>query len=41
MKSFGHEVQHLKDFAAGRGTTEAGAEAAGEQLWELIKKGLQ
>lgn len=38
VTSFGHEVQHLKDFAAGRGTTEAGAEKAGEQLWELVKK---
>jgi hypothetical protein len=38
VKSFGHEVQHLKDFAAGRGTTERGAEQAGVELWELVKK---
>ncbi|MCG8423435.1 MAG: DUF4157 domain-containing protein [Proteobacteria bacterium] len=40
VQSFGHEVQHLKDFAAGRGTTEAGAEKAGEELWELVSKSL-
>jgi len=38
VKSFGHEVQHLKDFVAGRGTTERGAEKAGIELWELVKK---
>jgi len=38
VKSFGHEVQHLKDFVAGRGTTEMGAEKAGIELWELVKK---
>jgi hypothetical protein len=39
VKTFGHEAKHIKDFAAGMGTSnEALAEKAGEELWELIKK---
>ncbi|MBV9559725.1 MAG: hypothetical protein JOY90_04575 [Bradyrhizobium sp.] len=39
VKTFGHEVQHLKDFAAGIVTArEADAERAGEQLWRMISK---
>jgi hypothetical protein len=39
VKTFGHEVQHLKDFAAGIVTArEADAERAGEQLWRTISK---
>jgi len=37
VKSFGHEVQHIKDFTVGRGTSEAVAEQAGEELWNLVK----
>jgi hypothetical protein len=39
VKSFGHEAKHIKDFAAGMTTSsEALAEKAGEELWELVQK---
>ncbi|HEX4423331.1 MAG TPA: hypothetical protein VH165_35720 [Kofleriaceae bacterium] len=39
MKSFGHEAKHIKDFSAGMATSsEALAEQAGEELWELVQK---
>jgi len=41
IKSFGHEVKHIKDFAAGMTTSsEALAEKAGEELWELVQRKL-
>lgn len=41
VKSFGHEAKHIKDFAAGMTTSsEALAEKAGEELWELVKRKL-
>ena len=41
VKSFGHEAKHIKDFAAGMSTSsEALAEKAGEELWELVQKKL-
>ncbi len=42
VKTFGHEVKHIKDFAAGLKTSsEALAELAGEQLWLVVKKSLK
>lgn len=39
VKSFGHEAKHIKDFSAGMATSsEALAEQAGEELWELVQK---
>jgi hypothetical protein len=39
VKSFGHEAKHIKDFAAGMtSSSEALAEKAGEELWELVQK---
>ena len=41
VRSFGHEAKHIKDFAAGMTTSsEALAEKAGEQLWQLVQKKL-
>jgi hypothetical protein len=38
VKTFGHEAQHLKDFAAGVVTSsEDFAEEAGEKLWLVVK----
>jgi hypothetical protein len=38
VKTFGHEVKHLKDFAAGvRTSSEALAEEAGEKLWLVVE----
>jgi hypothetical protein len=38
VKTFGHEVQHLKDFAAGVITSsEDFAEEAGEKLWLVVQ----
>jgi hypothetical protein len=38
VKTFGHEVQHLKDFAAGVATSsEDFAEEAGEKLWLVVQ----
>ena len=42
VKSFGHEAKHIKDFAAGiASSSEALAEKAGEELWELVKRKLE
>jgi hypothetical protein len=42
VKTFGHEVKHIKDFAAGLKTSsEALAELAGEQLWVVVSKSLK
>jgi hypothetical protein len=38
VKTFGHEVRHLKDFATGVTTSsEDFAEEAGEKLWLVVK----
>jgi uncharacterized protein DUF4157 len=42
VKTFGHEVKHLEDFAMGRLTSsEALAELAGEKLWLLVSESLK
>jgi hypothetical protein len=38
VKSYGHEVQHIKDFIARGVSSEADAEKAGEELWKLVQK---
>ncbi len=42
VKTFGHEAQHLKDFAAGlTESSEVLAEKAGEKLWIIVEQSLK
>ena len=39
VTSFGHEVKHIKDYAAGLEISdEREAEIAGQELWELVQE---